>query len=168
MSLSAAGDLPALAITIREAHQAATTADTIANVAIKVSLKKRLLAGEALTAARALVDPDKWLPWLAQLGITMRDAKRHMNFPAQAKIEARYKRYGSNNGYRSPPDPLPTSLTAARATIAKMARDVDQVPFDELARIERVAEAVKFLFWDAPDVREAALDVVLRAGARLR
>jgi hypothetical protein len=157
-----------LAAVILQAHRAAVRADDIANVAIRVSLKKRVAAGEALSAARQLLDPDRWLPWLTEIGRTIRDARRYANFPTQAKIEARYKRYGGNKGHQPPRAALPTSLTAARLTLDKMDRELDHAPLTDLARIERIADAMKFLFWDCIDIRTSALDIALRAGARLR
>jgi hypothetical protein len=93
MSVSpAGGHLAVLAATIRDAHSAVTAADKIADTVIRVGLRKRIAAGEALAEAQKLVDADKWLPWLREIGLTCRDAHRYEVFPSE------YRRYGSHRG----------------------------------------------------------------------
>ena len=74
--------LPLIEDTIRCATAAARTADTIANVAIRISLKNRVAAGEALAAAQQLIAPTAWPDWLARIGISPREAKRTLSSPA--------------------------------------------------------------------------------------
>jgi hypothetical protein len=44
-----------LELAIREAHSAADSADRLANIMIKISLKRRIAAGEAIAEAREVV-----------------------------------------------------------------------------------------------------------------
>jgi hypothetical protein len=81
--------LPFIEDTIRRAAKAADTADSIANTCIKVSLHQRIAAGEALAAAQQLIAPAAWHDWLAQIGISPREAKRYAVFPGEYRRQGR-------------------------------------------------------------------------------
>ena len=81
--------LPSLEHSIRQAAQAAETADQIADTCIRISLRHRIAAGEALAEARELVPPDAWPGWLARLGLAPRQAKSFTIFPAEYRSQHR-------------------------------------------------------------------------------
>jgi hypothetical protein len=148
--------LPALAATIIAAHSAAARADTIATAAIRVWLRKTTDADRGIAEARRLIPPEKWLDFVAGLGLTRGEARRHVEFPARA-----FAKPGSP--YKGT---LPTTVTGARQLLEEIERALDTLPPARLAEIRRVADAIRFLFWDAADIRERALDIAWRAAAR--
>ena len=80
--------LPILEDTIRKATAAAHTADNIADTCIKVSLRQRIAAGEALAAARELIPPAAWPDWLAQIGIAPARQSATLSFRANTAAGA--------------------------------------------------------------------------------
>jgi hypothetical protein len=154
-------NLPDLEATIRAAHSAAITADNIATVAIRVSLKKRILAGEALAAARELVPPDEREAWQAGLGLTPRDAHRLHTFHDQRK----YARFDTTSQGDLPERAdLPLTLAGARQQLRQLRASLDG-PVERLEAIARRAGLLKTLFWDSPWIRETAFALQLDAQA---
>jgi hypothetical protein len=96
--------LSAIEATILAAHRAAVQANRIAEAVIRVSIRKRIEAGEALAEAREFVPPDDRPAWLTSIGLTERDAHRYSTFHDQL----RYACFDSAVEFpdRAPPDPV--------------------------------------------------------------
>jgi hypothetical protein len=158
-------DLPILEDTIRAAHRAAIAADNFANIAIRVSLKQRIAAGEALAAARELVPPDDRAAWIASLGISPRDAHRLGTFESQKRLYGRQRAIVLRTDRPEMAD-VPKTLPGARQQLRQLRDALAVTTIDRSADIARRADLLHVLFWDEPGIRAAALALHLEAHAR--
>jgi len=159
--------LPKIEATLLGAHRTAIQADKLADVLIRVSLRARVRAGEAIAAARELLGPGELTLWLGRIGITPREAHRYHTFEVQRHGRPpRRQRLVSND----PPElqEVPISVPAAWRMLAAL-REALKSP-DAAGRLEgiaKMADLVHVLYWDDLRLRATGLAIALEARSRI-